>query len=125
MDDKEYPLYPSLTEDGKKEAQMLMDHFSRILKTTVEKMIQECQSEFYTDILNEVESDHWQNYRTKIINALCDYRNKKHSVHDFDRIRESIYRNHKDLIIPDLNQDLLKEIESLKQQLKIAYENRF
>ena len=120
----EYPLFPELTEQGKKEAQDLMNKFEQKLKEKALEVMEQITTDFYVDIVNEVESDHWTNYRTKLLNGLCDYsKNKsKHGNHDFDRIRKAIYENHKKEIVKDLNQDLLAEIEDLKRQLKRAYE---
>ena len=122
---KEYPLFPELTEQGKIEAQNLMTKFEKRLKEKAIEIIKEITTDFYCDILNEIESDHWTNYRTKIVNGLSDYTNKhKSGSYDFDRIRKSIYRNHKSEIIKDLNQDLLQEIERLKSQLEQAYSSK-
>ena len=120
----EYPLFPELTEQGKKEAQDLMNKFEQKLKEKALEVMEQITTDFYVDIVNEVESDHWTNYRTKLLNGLCDYSNNKskHGNHDFDRIRKAIYENHKKEIVKDLNQDLLAEIEDLKRQLKRAYE---
>ena len=118
----EYPLFPELTEQGKIEAQNLMIKFEQILKEKSLEILEKITTEFYTDILNEIESDHWTNYRTKLLNGLCDYSNKKkQGSYDFDRIRMSIYRNHKEEIIKDLNKDLLSEIDRLKGELEKAY----
>ena len=122
----EYPLFPELTEQGKKEAQDLMIKFEKRLKERAVEIMKDITTDFYCDILNEVESDHWSNYRTKLLNALCDYNNKgKQGAHDFDRIRKAIYRKHKEDIVKDLNQDLLDEIKDLKRELRRSYENRF
>ena len=122
----EYPLFPELTEEGKNQAQDLMVKFEQKLKERAVEVMKDITNDFYTDILNEIESDHWTNYRTKLLEGLCNYENaKKHSKHDFDRIRRSIYENHKEEIVKDLNQDLLAEIEDLKRQLKRAYERSF
>ena len=119
----EYPLFPELTEQGKQEAQDLMIKFEQKLKEKAVEAMKDITNDFYCDILNEVESDHWTNYRTKLLEGLCNYKNRtRHGKHDFDRIRKAIYENHKDEIIKDLNQDLLAEIEDLKHQLKQAYE---
>ena len=116
--DNKYPLFPELTEEGKQQAQNLMIRFESILKETATKIMSEITTDFYCDILHEIESDHWMNYRTKMVNALCDYENKPNASYDFDRIRKSIYRNHKEAIVKDLNQDLLKEIDDLKEHIR-------
>ena len=114
---EEYPFYPELTEIGKQQAQDLMIKFEVELKKSAIKIITDFSTDFYCDVLNEIESDHWANYRRKIVNALCDYRNKDKSKNDFDRIRLSIFHNHKEEIIKDLNQDMVKQIADLKNQL--------
>ena len=119
----EYPLFPELSEQGKQEAQDLMNKFEKKPKEKALEIMGDISKDFYCDILNEVESDHWINYRTKIVAGLCDYSNKqRQGGYDFDRIRRSIYEKHKEEIIKDLNQDLLTEIENLKRQLKRAFE---
>ena len=118
-------FYPELTEQGKQQAQDLMIKFEKTLKESAINIISKFSEDFYCDVLHEVESDHWTNYRTKILNAICDYSNKKDNSYEFDRIRKAIYRKHKDEIVKDLNQDLLKEISDLKEQLNQAFSRRF
>jgi len=119
----QHELYPELTEQGKREAQLLMNRFEKELKDKATDIIKSITTDFYCGVLNEIESDHWTNYRTKILQGLCNYQNKEINVsYDFDRIRMSIYKNHKEDIVKDLNQDLLKEIDELKEQLKKAYQ---
>jgi len=117
----EYPFYPELTEAGKKQAQDLMDKFEKSLKEQALKIMSEITTDFYCNVLNEIESDHWVNYRSKIVNTLCDYKNKNNNSRDFDKIRMAIYRKHKPEIVKDLNQDLLDRITELEGELKEAY----
>lgn len=114
---EEYPFLPELTEEGKQQAQDLMTKFEKQLNQKAVEVIQSISEEFYFDILNEVESDQWQSYRSKIVNALCDYGNKANYKHDFDRIRKAIYSKHKEEIVKDLNQDLLDKIKYLEKLL--------
>lgn len=114
-DENKYPLFPELTEEGAQQAQELMNKFEKKLKETAVNIMEDITTDFYCDVLHEIEGDHWFNYRTKLLNAMSDYGNKKHSPHDFDRIRKAIYKQHKDEIVKDLNQDLLEEIEHLKK----------
>lgn len=114
---EEYPLFPELTEQGKEEAQALINKFEIKIKEIAVDVIKDITTDFYCHVLNEIESDHWQNYRTKLINGLCDYSNKDKATYDFSRIRKAIYDNHKDEIVKDLNQDLLKQIEDLKRTI--------
>lgn len=117
--EKEYPLFPELNEQGKQEAQTLMNQFEATLKEKATELLKTFSTSFYCDILNEIESDHWQNYRTKIVNGICNYSNKNiQGTYDFDKIRKAIYESHKEEIDKDLNQDLLKEIERLKNRIE-------
>ncbi|MDA3779665.1 MAG: hypothetical protein PF487_05480 [Bacteroidales bacterium] len=123
--EKEYQFFPELTDDGKQQAQDLMIKFEKTLKESATKIISEFSTDFYCDVLNEIESDHWVNYRTKIVNAICNYSNKKSGSYDFDRIRKAIYMHNKEEIIKDLNQDLLEEISNLKKEITRIYKSRF
>ena len=115
----EYPLYPELTEQGKKEAQRIMDSF----KPMITKLVEDILSDLYTNVSYYVESDHWDNYRNALMDGFMGYGNRHHK-HDFAELRQAIYENHKERIVKDLNQDLVEEIENLKQQIKWYREHR-
>lgn len=63
---KEYPLYPTLTEQGVKEAQRIMDSFKPKLKSLMGEIL----SDLYTDVSYYVESDHWENYRNSLMDGF-------------------------------------------------------
>lgn len=121
----EYPLYPSLTEQGKEEAQKIMDSF----KLKIKAMINELLEELYCDVVYYVESDSWTNYRNKLMDGLKNYGlGKPNHSYVYKELRQAIYENYKDEIIKDLNQDLVKENEHLKDRIiylqrVTAYEN--
>jgi len=118
---EEYPLFPELSEPGQQEAQALMDRF----KEQMEKVCEKTLSELYTDVACYIESDSWTNYRNQLLEGFRNYDNRKvQGQHDFTEVRKQIYKEFRDELIPDLNQDLLKEIESLKQQIKWMEESR-
>lgn len=111
----EYPLYPELTEDGKKEAQLCVNKFKELFL----KAADECMGDIYTDVITHIESDSWTNYRNFLMQGLTDYSNKeKHGKYDFKRIRRAIYDEFRDEIIHDLNQDMLKKIEDMEGQIE-------
>jgi len=120
-----YPLYPELTEQGKEEAQKIMDSF----KPKLVKLMEEVLGDLYTDVSYYVESDHWTNYRNALMDGIKGYEGgKPNHEYNYEEIRQSIYRNHKDEIIKDLNQDLVKENEQLKariKQLQMKLSNRY
>lgn len=113
--DKTYPLYPELTEQGKEEAQKIMDSF----KPKLVSLITEILGDLYTDVSFYVESDHWTNYRNALMNGFNDYKRGKidHS-YDFKELRRAIYENNKEEIIKDLNQDLVAENRKLEERIK-------
>jgi hypothetical protein len=111
---KEYPLYPKLTEQGEKEAQLIMDSF----KPKISAVIDELMGQLYCDVAYYIESDSWTNYRNDLMDGFRGYKNNGKHQYDFKELRQSIYKNHKEEIIKDLNADLLEENEKLKKQLE-------
>lgn len=115
----EFPLFPELQEGGAEEAQELIDKFRNMLKIEAANVMSLVMDEFYYNIVPHIESDAWTNYRNDLMNGLKNYRNRKiQGEFDFKEIRQSIFREFKDEIIKDLNQDHLESIESLKKQLE-------
>jgi arginyl-tRNA synthetase len=112
-------LYPALSEQGQKEAQIIIDRFREKMK----KVCDETLSEFYVDVSAYIESDHWTNYRNQIMNGLKGYEGDLR--YDYKGARAVILKEHREEIIKDLNQDLLAEIDDLKAQLKHAYDRRY
>ena len=111
----EYPLYPELTEQGKEEAQKIMDSFKPKLK----KLMDEVLADLYTDVSYYVESDHWTNYRNALMDGFRGYGGgKPNHEYDYKELRQSIYKNHKNEIVADLNRDLVEENERLIAQIK-------
>ena len=111
---EQYPLYPELTEEGKEEAQKIMDSFKQKLK----KLMDEVLSDLYTDVSYYVESDHWTNYRNALMDGFKGYGGgKTNHQYNYKELRQAIYKNHKNEIVPDLNQDLVEENERLKAQV--------
>ena len=96
----------------------------RIVKG-VAKMIQEETSDLYCDLPCYIEGDSWTNFRNNMIAAFCNYSNRlKQGEYDFAKLRKKIYEEYRDELIPDLNQDLVKEIEELKKQIHYMEEAR-
>jgi hypothetical protein len=118
---KEYPLYPSLPEEGQKEAQQLIDWFKEKLKKSAEEVL----SDFYCKIMPYAETDSWTNFRNELLDGFRNYGNRKiQAEYDFKEIRQAIFTEYRDEIIQDLNQDLVKEVEDLKRTIEIIGRNR-
>jgi len=112
---KDEDIYPTLAEQGKEEAQELMNEF----KEKMLKLSEGILNDLYIDVTSYVESDHWQNYRNKIMRGLCDYtEQRKHSFYNFKELRKAILAEHRELLVEDLNSDLLEEVADLKRKIE-------
>lgn len=116
----EYPFYPHLSEEGAKEAGLIIEAFKGEILKTIKAMI----FELYVDLPSFIESDSWTNYRIAIMRGFKDYGNRKHAEHDFREIRAQIFKDFREEIIKDIAEDILEEstelkaeIESLRKQL--------
>jgi hypothetical protein len=118
---KEYPLFPELPIKGQEEAQVLIDKF----KESIKKAADEAIGELYCDVAVYIESDSWQNFRNELMDGFRNYNNEKiQGKYDFKEIRQAILKNHKEEIVADLNQDMLKEIDDLKGQIEFLQKLR-
>ncbi len=86
---EEFPLCPELREKAKIEAQALMDEF----KKKMESLAKEILSQLYCDVA-----------------MYGDYY--------FATIRQTIYEEHREEIIKEVEQDIVKENASLTKQLE-------
>ena len=116
---EDYPLFPELNEDGKNEAQKLIDDFKEQLRLAASDVL----GTLYCDVAPHIESDSWTNYRNSMMDGFKNYGNRKiQGDHDFKQIRQAIFREFHDEIIQDLNQDLVEENKSLKDQIDRLHE---
>jgi hypothetical protein len=119
--EKPVSLYPELTEQGKMEAQRIMDRFKQEMANVAKEVL----ADFYTDVSYYVESDHWTNYRNALMNGLRGYTvGNVDNSYTYEQIRKAIYDNNKEEIIKDLNQDLVEENERLKNEIKKLLNDR-
>ena len=120
MNDK-FPFYPALNEPGEEEAQALVDRFKSKLKEAADEAI----GTLYCDVATYIETDSWSNFRNQIMEGFRNYDNRKiQREYDFKKIRAEIYKEYREDIIADLNQDLLEENEQLKKDLEQTREAR-
>ena len=118
----EYPLFPKLTEEGEKQAQLIMDSFKPRIKALVDEMM----SDLYCDVAYHIESDSWTNYRNELMDGLKGYGDNASShEHDFKELRKVIYEKNKEEINKDLNQDLLEENAKLTAQVDELYKRLY
>jgi len=108
-------LYPELSELGKHEAQLVLNKFKEELLSITEDSLRD----IYCDVVVHIESDSWTNYKNVLMDGLSNlHRDCKYDNHDYKKIRQAIFEEHKEELIKDLNKDLLKTIEELKETLK-------
>ena len=120
MSDK-YPLFPRLSDEAQEQAQRLMDGF----KVKMKKICDETLGELYVDVSMYIESDNWTNFRNELMDGFQDYRNEKiQGQFDFKKIRAKIFEEYREEIIKDLPADLIEEIKSLKEKIKIMQDYR-
>lgn len=112
--DAEDRLYPELSKEGEAESLQLLEHFRASMKAIADEVIRD----LYCDIGPHIETDAWSNFRNEIVSGLQDYRSRHAARYDFQKIRESLLKNHREDIVADLNQDLLKENEKLKADIE-------
>lgn len=111
----QYPLYPELSEDGKLEAEKLIEKF----KIGMKKAAEEVLGEIYCDIPTHIESDSWTNFRNDLMSGFRNYGNRKlQADYDFKEIRQQIFFQFKDDILKDLDQDNLERISKLEKEVK-------
>ncbi len=118
----EFPLYPELPDEGKQEAQNLVDSFKESLKKAANEVI----GVLYTDVIPHIETDSWANYRNSLMDGFKDYSNRKiQGEYDFKEIRQSILKEHYAEIINDLNTDLVNENFKLKEQIEMMHRRKY
>lgn len=115
---EDYPFYPDLNESGKEEAQALMNKFKVNAKNVLDTLLNEYLGEVYCNVIPDIESDSWQNYRNTIMDGFRDYNNRSRREYDFKAIRQQIYKEHKEEINHCLNQDNLARIAELEAVIK-------
>lgn len=111
----ENKMFPELSEAGSQEAIQLIEKF----KSRISQAADEVIGLLYSEILPHIESDSWYNFRRGMLSGLRDYNYGKNlSNYDFKEIRKQMFKEYKEEITKDLNQDLLEEIKSLKQEIE-------
>ena len=116
----DYPLYPMLSDEAEKEAQILLNEFTDKIKEATHKIVEKAIDEFYCNIIPFIGSDSWTNFRNQIMDGFKNYDNRKiQNAFDFKEIRQQIYKEFRDDIVKDLDQDNLEEIKELKKEIEI------
>lgn len=117
--------FSELSEAGKAEAVEIIEKFKKHIKSAIVGAVEETLDEVYRDVVPYIETDAWSNFRSDVVNEICGYHhNGLMRQYDFVLLRQSILENHRDEIVQHLNQDLLKEVEELKQTVEILRTHR-
>jgi hypothetical protein len=120
--DKQFDIFPELDEQGKLEAQKLIDRF----KENMMKIAEEVLGDLYCDVVVHIETDSWTNYRNKMMDGLMDYGNQTLlKQKSYRALRGKLLHDYAPKIIDDLNKDLLDEIAELKRQIESMQHNHY
>lgn len=92
------------------------------VEATYEKACKHLLSDFY-DACGNYLHEHFANFRDDIWREISNqivrgYSDGKWSKYDHKDLRETLFREHRDVIIKELSQDLVKENEKLKKDLE-------
>lgn len=110
----DYPLFPVLSEEAKKEAVLLIEEFQNALSMKANEVI----SKLYTDIIPYIESDSWTNFRNELLAGFCNWNNKKiQAAYDFNKIRKQIFIQFRDEIMKEMPEELVAENKELKGRI--------
>ncbi len=102
-----------LSEEGLAE----FEAYIAVAKQRIKASCEEALGDIYVGLSSWIESDSWMNFRGKVMDALMDY--SKLNKWDAKRVREAVLKNHYDEVIKDLNQDLIDQVEDLKDRLDL------
>lgn len=103
---------PLLCEQGEKDAQAFLDSF----KERMRKIVDEVMRDAYVECMPWIEADSWGNMRNHMLSWLQGYRELPNW--DRKRVREAIYKEYREDIIRDLNQDHIERIKELEKWLE-------
>jgi hypothetical protein len=120
----ENKFYPDLSPAGEVEAQLLIDRLKIKARKAIEEVLDDYFANAYCDIIPDIESDSWHNFRNSIMDGFKGYDNKITARYDFVEIRKKIFEEFHDEIIKDLNQDLVEENKRLKETIDSIQELR-
>lgn len=101
-----------------------MDQVKSDLLETISNKAEAALSTVYSNYAPYIESDAWLNYREELKNELSGQTYKDTSTSDSlwaRGVRNKIFQENQAELISALNQDLLKKIDELKQELKRSY----
>lgn len=117
---EQFPQYPELTEEAELLAQKFIDSKKDHIKKLIKEVSEEVLGDIYTDVASWIKCDSWSNFRQQIIDFVCDYgRLREHCDWDAQKIRKRIFQEYKEELIEDLNQDNLKKIKELEEQIHL------
>lgn len=101
-----------------------MENARADLLATIADKAKEVLSTVYTDYVPYIESDAWLNYREELKNELAGKAYKEVTTSESlwaKDVRTKILQESQSELISKLNQDLLRQIDELKQELKRSY----
>lgn len=101
-----------LSDQAEQDAQRFLDDF----KERMRKLVDEVMAEAYVECMPWIEADSWGNMRNHLLDWIRGYR--KIDGYDAKKMREAIYKEYREDIVKDLNQDHLERIKDLEDHLE-------
>lgn len=109
---------PELNEESIKKADEILSIFRNRIKDIIDNEVDMVMTSIYCDVLPYIESDVFENFRMQIINGIIYDTPNKIYDYNYRKIRDKIFEEHKDELIPALNQDLLDKVKELEKQIQ-------
>lgn len=107
-----------LTDEGRAQAQGVLDSLQAAMQTAVTNAASDALGALYADYPKWIDTDAWGNFRQALFEGLSDY-SENRDLYDFRAVRAKLLEEHREDIIADLDQDHLRRIEELEQQLEV------
>lgn len=109
--------WPEMTEAQNAFCVSLIEKFKGDLKEVAEDVL----NQLYTDVIPHLETDTFLNFKSHMLSAVQGYA-RSYALDDGDltgrRIREVIYKDHKDELVKLIDHDNVMRITELEKQLR-------
>ncbi len=114
--------FPELSEEGIKLGQEAVIRVREEFKKAAINVLEQELSDMYTNLAQWMDGDIWSNYKAHVIRFVSGYVDI--SKYESLLIRNMILAENRDELIADLNQDMVNEIQRLKEQVVYLQNDR-
>lgn len=119
LEQKSFPLYPGLTEQGLKEYEESIKKAIASIRKKIDEEIGQVLEDMTEGFVEYAETNSWNTMRQRFMYGMTNYKaGKKQSPHSFKEIRKQMLKEDREEIINDLNQDLIEKVAELEKRNK-------